>query len=606
MSSPSPFNPLSGNPLHARGDVQRAVRDLFEPLVAHYQRGGARVRLGGGGAAHDEVAAELEAFARPLWGTVPLTAGGGDFAHWCLFLRGLASGTDPAGADYWGPAAHRDQRMVEMAAIGFALALVPERIWEPLTAAERSRLVTWLQAINSRQLYPNNWQFFRVLVNLGLARVGAGPSWAEMERSLDAVESHYVADGWYSDGRGMATHDHYCGWAYHYYGLIYAVLAAERDPARADRFRERARRFAQSFQHWFDPQGSVVPYGRSLTYRFAAASFWGALAFAGEEALPWGRIKGLYLRHLREWSAHPIADASGVLRIGYRYDNLFVSEAYIGPGSPYWAMKCFLPLALPDRHPFWEAEEEPLPVLEGLSIEPVPCVVLSRDVSQAQMLCAGQGQWLVRDGAAKYSKFAYSSRFGFSLDNLRSAKDAFTDSTLMLWRDDGQQRVRERVDECRIAGELVVSRWRPWPDVVVDTVLSGKAPWHTRLHRVRTPRPLRVAESGFAIPWDGASARLGRRRENAAVVRTATGISAIFALQPQRAPRVIRLPPNSNLVAPRSVMPVLESTLPAGDHLLACAVVASEAAVDLDSPPAIPAKAWDLLGGTGTGPKPAG
>ncbi len=517
------------------------------------------------------------------------------------------NGTDPAGAEYWGPAAHRDQRMVEMAAIGFALALAPDRVWGPLSEGERTRLVAWLRDINERQLYQNNWHFFRVIVNLGLARVAAGPAWERVEQSLAALETHYAGDGWYSDGQGKANHDHYCGWAYHYYGLIYAVLAGERDPARAARFRERARRFAKGFQHWFDPQGSVVPYGRSLTYRFATAAFWGALAFAGEQALPWGRIKGLYLRHLREWSGHPIADASGVLRIGYRYDNLFVSETYNAPGSPYWAMKCFLPLALPDRHPFWEAEEEPLPMLEGVSVEPVPCMLLSRDGSQAQMLCGGQGKWEVREGAAKYGKFAYSSRFGFSVEVPGAARDDVTDSTLMLWRDDGQRRVRDRAEECRLAGELIVSRWRPWPDVVVDTVLSGRTPWHTRVHRIRTPRPLRVIESGFALPWDGTAAKLGQRWVGAAVVSTAMGLSAILEQRGQRAPRVMRMAPNSSLVAPRSLLPVLESALPAGEHLLACAVVATEAAaVDLDNPPAVPAAAWELLDTFGRAGGPAG
>ncbi|SQB37568.1 Uncharacterized protein conserved in bacteria [Citrobacter koseri] len=36
-------------------------------------------------------------------------------------------------------------------------------------------------------------------------------------------------------------------------------------------------------------------------------------------------------------------------------------EDYNSPGSPYWALKVFLILALPDDHAFWQAEELPLP-----------------------------------------------------------------------------------------------------------------------------------------------------------------------------------------------------------------------------------------------------
>jgi hypothetical protein len=96
-----------------------------------------------------------------------------------------------------------------------------------------------------------------------------------------------------------------------------------------------------------------------MTYRFAMAGFWGALAFADVEALPWGTIKGYYLRHLRWWADKPIAHRDGILSVGYCYPNLLMSESYSAAGSPYWAFKVFLPLALPESHPFWQAEESP-------------------------------------------------------------------------------------------------------------------------------------------------------------------------------------------------------------------------------------------------------
>ena len=98
-----------------------------------------------------------------------------------------------------------------------------------------------------------------------------------------------------------------------------------------------------------------------MTYRFACAGFWAALAFADEEALPWGEVKGYYLRHLRWWARHPITERDGVLSVGFGYANLLMSENYNSPGSPYWAFKAFLPLALDASHPFWTTEEAPSP-----------------------------------------------------------------------------------------------------------------------------------------------------------------------------------------------------------------------------------------------------
>jgi hypothetical protein len=169
-------NPFDGNPFSSRDDAQRAVTAIFEPLVAAYARGGARVTLGQTATVYDAATAQLEAFARPLFAVVPLVAGGGSFAHWDLIRAGLVHGTDPNDPQYWGAIGDAeqiaDQRMVETAQIGLALALVPEHVFDPLSADERQRLLDWLEPINRHAAPPNNWWFFRVLVNLGFARVG--------------------------------------------------------------------------------------------------------------------------------------------------------------------------------------------------------------------------------------------------------------------------------------------------------------------------------------------------------------------------------------------------------------------------------------------------
>lgn len=133
------------------------MRDLHAPLLPHTSPGGARVRLGSCAAGFKQRVAELEGFARPLWGIVPLTVGGGTFDHWDRIVAGLDAGTDPDSAEYWGPVAGDvDQRMVEQAAIGAAMAFCPEKVWEPLGADARRRLVAWLQGVFEHEPAHNN------------------------------------------------------------------------------------------------------------------------------------------------------------------------------------------------------------------------------------------------------------------------------------------------------------------------------------------------------------------------------------------------------------------------------------------------------------------
>lgn len=568
-------NPLSGNPLASRTDLQAAVQALWTPVRERLSPGRARAQLGATGAHFPATAAELEGFARPLWGLVPLGAGGGE-VDWEPVREGLASGSDPDHPEHWGSAGDRDQRLVEMAAIGLALAMVPEQVWDPLPARARDHLAAWLSRINQAAMPDNNWLFFRVLVNEGLARVGAaGGDPDATEHALQRLESFYLGDGWYADGP-LPRRDYYVAFALHYYGLIYAVLAGDRDPVRAQRFRERAATFAGDFAHWFADDGAGLPFGRSLTYRFAQGAFWGALAFAGVEALPWGAVKGLLLRNLRWWAGQPIADNGGVLTIGYAYPNLNMSESYNSPGSPYWALKAFLPLALGPEHPFWRAEEAPVPDGNGVRAMPHPGMLVRRGHGQVTALASGQSAPF-RHGAEKYAKFAYSTRSGFSVPTGRSGlADAAHDSMLALSDDGRHWLVRTECAAATLAGEVLWSRWHPFPDVEVETWLLFHGPWQVRVHRLSVERSLHSAEGGWALDR-GADPDPSREAGDAGAGRAAasspSGHSGIRDLHGHREGEVVRMTPNSNLLHPRTVLPTLRGWHEPGRHWLACAVL---------------------------------
>lgn len=581
-----PISPLIDNPLRTRADLQDAVRALVAPLWPRFSPGAARVRIGASGAHFDDHAAELEGFARPLWGLVPLATGGGSFDGWERYRRGLANGSDPQHAEYWGDPRNYDQRLVEMAAIGLALALIPQHVWEPLDPRAKEHLAHWLGAINRMQVVDNNWLFFRVLVNLGLANTGAAHDEAAMHAALDRLEAFYLGDGWYSDGP-TAQRDYYVPFGMHYYGLVYARLAGERDPQRAQRFRERAAIFADEFVHWFAADGAALPFGRSLTYRFAQGGFWGALAFADVEALPWGVIKGLALRHLRWWGQRPIFQPDGTLSIGYAYPNLNVAEQYNSPGSPYWAMKFFLPLALPDSHPFWQAEELPLPELPMVQPQPQAHMILCRDQGGRHVvaLTSGQHEPWVRHASEKYAKFAYSTAFGFSVPiGGRGLSQAVPDSMLALSDDGEHYRVRERTAEATIEHGALRSLWRPMPGVEVETWLIPSPPWHLRVHRLRTDRQLWSAEGGFALDRTGDDPlrQAGAQSEGAgfAFASYPAGYSGLRDLAGQRAGQVLRADPNSNLLFPRTVLPLLLGQHAPGEYWLACAVLGTPDAAE--------------------------
>ena len=570
---PVSANPLHGNPLKSRADVEKALLDLFNPLLPFFSEGGARVRLDGTGAVFDRAAADLEGFARPLWGLTPLAAGGGNFDHWALYRQGLANGTDPDHPEYWGQVNSTDQRMVELAAIGFTMRMVPHLVWEPLSEKAKGNLAAYLKHARSFDYADNNWKFFRILVDLGLEECGVEFDRSLTDKYLIELDNFYLGDGWYRDGN-VRRIDHYIPFAMHFYGLIYAKLA-KGDDKRVAAYKERATLFAKDIRHWFDEDGGTLAFGRSLTYRFACGGFWGALAFADLEALPWGEIKGQFMRHLRWWADKPISHGNGVLSVGYGYPNLFMSESYNSAGSPYWALKAFLPLALADDHPFWTAEETPAVV----SKKPVPLkhpgMVMMHTPGNVVALSSGQQNWQMRNGTEKYAKFAYASRYGFSVEVDERAYNMGAFDGALAFSDDGRHyRVRETNEVAQIAENTLFARWKPWSDVDVETWLIPANHWHIRVHRIVTPRALHATEGGFAIGRADLNADTYMEEAGRAVAKSATDVSAIVDLASKREGRAHRAYPNTNLIVSRTIVPQLRGDIAVGTTVLVTAAMA--------------------------------
>lgn len=460
--------------------------------------------------------------------------------------------------------------MVEQAAIGYSLAVAPHELWEPLEERTRTQLIEWLALVNRVEPFDNNWQFFRILVNLGLRRVGAPVDDAAADRSLEKIHGLYLGDGWYRDG-GLDGRDLYAPCAFHYYGLLYASLV---DDEHAGLFRDRARTFASEWAAWFDDEGDVVPFGRSLTYRFVAGAFWSALAVADVEAMPWGQVRGLLGRHLRAWSARDIWRDDGTLTVGYGYENATVGEEYISAGSPYWAMKSFVATSVPETHGFWSEPEAPSPATDDVVTQDAPGTVLMRTHGHTVALSARHSAGGFRQGAARYAKFAYSSRYGFSFAGDHNLPhEVAPDSMLALSEGHGPIRVRRSVVAWdRVGEDLLTAEWHPWPDVRIVTVLWAQPPWHLRVHAIDTGRSLTSTEGGFAVGFGGSGA-LGPEPTrtidaHAATVRTATDVSVVRDPSNARAGMVIAPLPDTNVFEPRTLLPVLTGTLDPGQHRL--------------------------------------
>ncbi|MER7520112.1 DUF2264 domain-containing protein [Streptomyces sp. NPDC126499] len=364
----------------------------------------------------------LEGYARTFLLAALRTAHGDDpHGHLDRYAEGLAAGTrrpGGTGPEDWPLMADIRQAVVEAASVALALRLTRRRLWDRLDDRVRQRTVDWLLPALEPSPVDNNWWLFGLTVAgfLKDAGIETDRAAATVERSLERVEKWWLGDGWYSDGDNRAF-DHYNAWALHFYPVLHAHLAGDR--ALLDRYGPRLRAQLDDHVHLFDGNGAPVPYGRSLTYRFAAAAAPWLGALTGHTPLTPGATRRLASGTLRYFLDRGATDEKGLLTLGWHGPYEPVLQSYSGPGSPYWASKGFLGLLLPAGHPVWTAREEPLPAERADTVRAFGPTGLLVQTTAADGLVRLHNHGSNHVGSTEqgeddpgYARYAYSTRTG--------------------------------------------------------------------------------------------------------------------------------------------------------------------------------------------------
>ncbi|MFA9464577.1 MAG: DUF2264 domain-containing protein [Velocimicrobium sp.] len=543
--------------LHSKKEFQNLLMELINPLIPFYSEEKAALNLGVTATNYDKRAIGLEAFSRPLWGLVPFWAGGGSapvFEE--IYRRGLISGTNPEGLEYWGGFHEFDQRFVEMAAIAYGLILTPEKLWEPLSEEEKDNLSNWLYGINEYKLPICNWMLFAVLVNVALKKIGRHYDAEKLEYYLESTEAFYLSEGWYQDG-DSGQKDYYVSFAIHFYSLFYAKVMETEDTARCLRYKERAALFAKQFIYWFDDKGAALPFGRSLCYRFSQVSFFCACLMADVTPFPIKVMKGIIVRHLCDWMKRPIFDRNDILTIGYGYPNLIMGERYNGPGSPYWALKTFAILMLPDDHVFWSVAAEKMPELKEQIALPFADMLIHRYENHTTAYVPGKySPFGHGQTPAKYGKFAYDTRFGISVAKSNCEIHEAAPDSMLAFYINGYVYVRRICEEYSITETEVTSKWIPYPGIAVESTITPTKDGHIRNHVITSEIECEAYDCGFAVEIDVEGERL-TQDDSMAQVENAYCECGVFSMSEKGCGTIIIADPNTNLLHPMTRIPAI-------------------------------------------------
>ncbi|WP_307785409.1 DUF2264 domain-containing protein [Microbacterium hibisci] len=435
-----------------------------------------------------------------------------------FYRRGIVSGVDPDAADRWVRPDEHGQAKVEAASLALVLDMTRPWIWDRLDALTQQRVIDYLAPVVGDATYPKtNWLWFRVVVQTFLRSVGGPWSAQDVADDLALHDALVREDGWISDGFER-SYDHYVGWALHTYPVLWARMqgADELADGRTAGDVVRLDRFLQDAVALVGADGSPLVQGRSLIYRFAAAApFWvGALAEV--PSVPLGQLRRAANAVVAHFEAAGVPGDDGVLTMGWHHEWRELAQSYSGPGSPYWAVKGLLGVALPADHPVWAAESAPLPIETGDELRAVRPAgwVISGTPADGIVRIVNHGTDHAAEGSLVgdsplYARIGYSTAAG-PLANQRAWEEPLEQSVALV---DGEGRathraamdlvdVRVQDDGGRVGIAASVSRahWiSPHPSahrhgsgITGDVDIAGvvevhslvRGPWEVRLARV--------------------------------------------------------------------------------------------------------------------------
>lgn len=457
----------------------------------------------------------LEGYARTFLAAAFRAAGGEDPHGWLgRYADGLVAGTRTPGkddAESWPlilDHSVQGQPMVESASVALGLRLTRSMLWDKLDSDAQDHAEEWLRGSIRHIPAPNNWYLFPFTVAGFLESVGRGDAETARirERALELLETWYRGQGWYADGDGRAF-DHYNGWALHLYPVLDAFLAGEKTP-HGDRLREHL----DSFSLMFGADGAPMHYGRSLTYRFAAAAGLALGAVTGDTPLTPGASRRVLNGSLRYFLDRQSA-TDDILSLGWHGPHAATLQVYSGPGSPYWASKAFVCLLAGADHPLWTEVEEPAPSdgPDRVLAVPAPGFLLQSADGIVRLHNHGSDHVRPQEGESAADDDPHYGRLAYSTHSGPTSKVNAADNHFCVVVD-GVRSVRRRIHPL---GAANVDDWgwaASWhlpvfptgpamvPGMRVESVTIARGAYELRIHRViGAPHGARFEQTGWAV-----------------------------------------------------------------------------------------------------------
>lgn len=247
------------------------------------------------------------------------------------------------------------QTLVEFGALALSLTVMPEILWEPLTQKEKDELAALMLSYGNGPTIGSNWRFFNIFVMSFFKDHGFTIKDDYMNELLQKSLDQYRGYGWYNDS---PAYDFYSMWAFQMYGMIWAHYYGDKfNPEAGRSFVNNFRDLVPNYPLMFAQDGKMNMYGRSITYRIAAAVPFPLMGWLNEPSINYGWMRRIASSTLLQFLENPAMLEDRVPTLGFYGAFEPAVQIYSCRGSVYWMGKAFLGLLVPADNPFWTATE---------------------------------------------------------------------------------------------------------------------------------------------------------------------------------------------------------------------------------------------------------
>lgn len=504
-------------------------------------------------------AERMKGFSLPLWGFAPYFAGHREDKRREYYAEEIKNGTNPFCPDYWGEIAGCEEKVFSMAALAFVL-LEDGEFFGSFGEREKRNLADWLAAVNDCRLTDLRHILCRLIVNIGLKNADMQYSDNAIEEAAAALAEGYAGDGMYFDAKSGSYDFAYCA-SVHFFALIYAKYIEKAYPERSERIKNRAKEFARLLAAATDGDGSGTVYGRETGKRGYGLGFWAALLYADASPFEPGELKGIINREIRMWTALPVRGSAA----GFKYPNAkFAPEtAYDG----FEVFTFFVLTALPEQHAFFAAEEAEYVQREAVLTAENANMIITSSKSNSVVYPGGITSYAEPE---RYSKFAYSSKFGYCLPVSQRSLEMQAPDSMLCFEVNGFVCVNCGTKSVEILPDKrILTVWSPCEGIEVETVITPFENSHKREHTIRAAFSCRAYDCGYAVDVFGKTAAIEKGTASSEVMTIAGGCR-IYSEYGEGT--VIDAAKNTNTVSPEVKIPALEYNIPIGESKITSVV----------------------------------